>query len=303
MSPINRRQFMRAGALGLASLPALSMLGCAPEPEPVVEAPPPGPPLGMPIGVQLYTVRNECEKDFEGALKRIAEIGYKQVEVYDFYGRTAADVKKLLDANGLKAPSGHWMLPVLRKNLKQAIEDAKTIGCEYMIMPILMPNERRNLNDYRRHAETFNKIGKACKEAGIQFGYHNHNFEFQEFDGVTAFDELMSKTDPDVVKIELDCYWVTRAGKDPVDYFKKYAGRVHLLHIKDAMQDAPVSTELDEGRGYFTEIGRGKIDWARIFGNATEAGVRHYFVEQDQWDGSPFDSIQVSHDYLMNLKV
>ena len=294
---------MRAGALGLAGLPALGLLGCTTGPEPAVESTPPGPPLGLPVGVQLYTVRNECEKDFEGALARIAKMGYQEVEVYDFYGRTAVEVRRLLDANGLKAPSGHWMLPRLTKNLKQSIDDAKSVGCEYVVMPILAPEERSSLEDFRRHAETFNQVGKQCQEAGLQFGYHNHNFEFTEFDGVMAFDELMSRTYPGLVKIELDCYWVTRAGKDPVDYFKKYAGRIHLLHIKDAMKEAPVSLEFDKGRGFFTEVGRGKIDWVRIFRHAREAGVRRYFVEQDQCDGSPFESLQISIDYLKKLQV
>jgi sugar phosphate isomerase/epimerase len=306
MSPINRRKFLQKGAAGLAALPALSLISCQTEQPP---APAPkeetgtAPPLGLPIGVQLYTVRNECEKDFEGTLAKVAAIGYKEVEVYDFYKKTAADVRKLLDANGLTAPSGHFMMAKMKSALAKSIEDAKTLGMEYFICPILDPKDRDSMDDFKRHAEFFNKVGKQCKEAGLQFGYHNHDFEFKSYDGVLPYDELLRLTDPDLVKFELDCYWMTRAGKDPVEYMTKNPGRYPLLHIKDAVKDAPTSTDLDEGRGYFTEVGRGTIDWVRIFKAAPTGGVKHYYVEQDMCDGSPLDSIKISYDYLKNLRV
>lgn len=305
MSPLNRRQFLQKGAAGLASIPALAAVSCT-TPEPV-PAPPvdtgTAPPHGLPIGLELYTVRNECEKDLEGTIAQVAAIGYKEVEVYDFYGRKAAEVRKLLDANGLKSPSGHFLMPKLKKGLEKHIEDGKTLGMEYFICPILDPEDRDGLDDYQRLAEFFNKVGEQCQKAGIQFAYHNHNFEFKTFDGVVPYDELLRLTDPELVKMELDCYWTTRAGKDPLDYFQKHPGRFPLLHIKDAKAGAPTATEMDAGRGFFTEVGRGTIDWKRIFKAAPQGGLKHYFVEQDECDGSPLDSIKISHDYLKNLKV
>ena len=303
MSPVNRREFLRKSAVGLASIPALSMISCEKAPEPAPPPAPTGPPLGLPVGVQLYTVRRECEKDFEGTLKQVAAIGYKHVEVYDFYGKTVADVRKLLDADGLKTPSGHWLLPKLKKNLAKSIEEAQTLGCEYLVMPILDVPERKTLEQFKRHAEFFNKVGEQCKKANLQFAYHNHNFEFKTFGEVTAYDELLRLTDPELVKMELDCYWMTRAGKDPVEYLQKYPGRFPLLHIKDAMPGAPIATELEAGRGYFTEVGRGTIDWKRIFRAAATSGMKHYYVEQDECDGSPLDSIRTSYEYLKKLAV
>lgn len=305
MSPINRRDFLRKGAAGLASIPALATISCTPAPEPAPPQPPPpaGPPLGLPLGVQLYTVREQCEKDFEGTIKQVAAIGYKQVEVYDFYGKTAAEARKLLDDNGLKAPSGHWLLAKLRKSVDKCIEDAKTIGCEYLIMPILDAPERKTLDQYKRHAAFFNKIGEKCKAAGIQFGYHNHNFEFQKFGETTAFDFLLKELDPELVKFEMDCFWVTHAGQDPVALMEKYPGRFPLLHIKDLKAGHEATTELDARMGLFAEVGSGTIDWKRIFKAAPKGGLKHYYVEQDYCEMPPLESIKKSYEYLSKLAV
>jgi sugar phosphate isomerase/epimerase len=309
MSSINRRDFLRKSAAGLASLPALAAISCSTTPEtttmPVKEAVPTGPPYGIPVGLQLYTVRDECEKDFEGTLKQIAAIGYKNVEVYDFYGKTAADVKKLLDENGLKAPSGHWLLPKLQKSLPKTIEDAKTIGCEYIVMPIFDPPERKTFDQFKRHAEYFNKVGEQCKKEGLSFCYHNHNYEFQKHDDSTIFDYLLSAFDPQYVNVEMDCFWVTHAGYDPVEYMEKYPGRFPLLHIKDLKPGNEPTTRLDaeKGASLFAPVGKGTIDWKRIFEAAPKGGLKYYFVEQDYCEGSPLDAIKVSYDYLKNLAV
>ncbi len=308
MSPINRREFMRKSAAGLASLPALAGISCSttPQPEAPKAAPPAGPPFGMPVGLQLYTVRDQCVKDFEGTIKKIAAIGYKEVEIYDFYGKTAAEARKLLDDNGLKSPSGHWMLPVLQTKLGKAIEDAKTMGCEYIVMPILdKPAERKKLDQYKKLVESFNKIGEQCRKAGLQFAYHNHNFEFQTMDGKLVYDFLLAELDPELVKMEMDCFWVTHAGHDPVAYLEKYPGRIPMLHIKDLKAGNQSATELDaeKGASLFAEVGNGTIDWKRIFAAAHKSGLKHYFVEQDFCAGDPLDSIKMSFDYLHNLSV
>jgi len=307
MIPINRRDFLRKSAAGLASLPALAAISCSTTPEtttaPVQPPMPAGPPLGIPVGLELYTVREQCAKDFEGTLKQVAAIGYKNVEVYDFYGKTAADVKKLLDDNGLKAPSGHWALAKLRKNLAKSIGDAKTLGCEYLIMPILDESERKTFDQYKRHVEFFNKVGAECKKAELQFGYHNHNFEFRKFGDTTAFDYLLTSLDPELVKIEMDCFWVIHAGQNPVAYFEKFPGRFPLLHIKDLKAGHEPTTEKDDKIGLFAEVGHGTIDWKRIFAAAPKGGLKYYFVEQDYCERPPLESIKISFDYLKTLSV
>jgi len=306
MSHINRRDFIRKSAAGLASIPALATLGCSttPEPAPAPAAPKPsGPPLGIPVGLQLYTLRDTIAKDFEGVIKQVASIGYKNVETYDFYGKSAADVKKILDDNGLKAPSGHWLMAKLRKSLDKCIEEAKGIGCEYLIMPILDPPDRKTLDQFKRHVEFFNKAGEKCKKAGITFAYHNHNFEFQKFGETTAFDYMLKSLDPELVKIEMDCFWVTHAGQDPVAYMENNPGRFPLLHIKDLKAGNEPTTELVAKMGLFAEVGSGTIDWKRIFAAAPKGGLKYYYVEQDYCERPPIESVKMSFDYLNQLSV
>ncbi len=289
----SRRQFLRRSASGLAGL-ALGLRARR-----SLEAS----PLGLPIGLELYTVRNECDKDLEGTLKQVAAAGYKEVEMYSFYGRKASEIRRMLDANGLVCPSAHYETPAIRSRWEREIEFGKELGLQYMICAFLHPDERKSLDDYRRLAGLFNRTGEQCRKAGLQFAYHNHNFEFREFGGVVAYDELLKSTDAAAVQLELDCYWLTRAGRNPQDYFHKYPGRFPLLHIKDRKSGYAPSTVMDEGPGPFTEVGRGSIDWAAIFRAAPKGGVKHYFVEQDFCDRSPLESIRISFDYLNNLKV
>jgi sugar phosphate isomerase/epimerase len=260
-------------------------------------------PLGLPIGVQLYTVRNELAKDLPGTIKKVAAIGYKQVEIFDFYGKNSAEMRKLLKDNGLTAPSAHYQVAQIKSSWEQQIEYAQAIGLKYMVNAITWPPERNSLDDYKGLAELFNKAGEQCGKAGIQFAYHNHNFEFKMFDGVVAYDELLRLTDPKLVQFEMDCFWVTRAGKDPVEYFQRHPGRFPLLHVKDLKKGYPTTVEDDFKPGPFAEVGQGVIDWKRIFGAAAKAGVKHYYVEQDECEQSPLESIRISFEYLKNLKV
>ena len=145
------------------------------------------------IGVQLYTIRAEMAKDFDGSLKKIAELGFKEVEFAGYYNRTPQQVKSLLGQLGMTSPSAHVPIDALRNSLDQTIETAKIIGHRYLICPFLMPPERKSLDQYKQHAALFNKAGEACKKAGIQFGYHNHDFEFKELDGKMPFDLLLAE--------------------------------------------------------------------------------------------------------------
>jgi len=245
------------------------------------------------IGLQLYTVRNQMEKDFDDTLAKVASTGFKEVEFAGYYNRTPQQVKSVLSANGLTSPSAHVSLKALSDDWQKTIETAATIGHRYLICAYLVPEERKSLDDYKRHADTFNRAGEACKKAGIQFGYHNHDFEFPALDGSVPFDLLLQKTDPKLVKIELDLYWIIKAKQDPLKYFAAHPGRFPLLHVKD-MDNTP--------KQFFTEVGRGVIDFKPIFAQSGKAGVKHYFVEQDQCPGSPLDSIKVSFDYLSKLE-
>ncbi|MGH9840756.1 MAG: sugar phosphate isomerase/epimerase family protein [Blastocatellia bacterium] len=244
------------------------------------------------IGLQLYTVRTEMAKDFEGSLKRVAELGYSEVEFAGYYNRAPKDVRAILDRYKLAAPAAHVPLKDVQANLDQTIEAAQVIGHKFLICPYLEDKDRRSLDDYKRHAATFNKAGEACQKAGIQFGYHNHDFEFQSFGGKMAYDQLLADTDPKLVTMELDLYWIVKASQDPLAYMAKYPGRFTLFHVKEM--------DKTDKRG-ITEVGRGVIDFKTIFAKSKGA-IKHYFVEQDTSPGSPFDSIKVSIDYLKQLE-
>ena len=290
---INRRDFIRGTAAGAAAIAAGAQLTRN------IFAN----PYGKPIGLQLYTVREQLEKDVPGTIKQVAAIGYKEVEIYDLYGMSPGQFTKLLKDNGLTAVSGHYLLNVEETQWEKKVAEAKELGLKYMVHAILDPEERKSLDDYKRHVELFNKIAEQAHKAGIQFCYHNHDFEFQKFDGITVYDYLLKQLDPKLVQFEMDCFWVTHAGQDPVTFFKKYPGRFPLLHIKDLKAGIPPSTEFDARMGLFAEVGKGTIDWKRIFAAAPQGGMKHFFVEQDYCEIPPLESIKVSYEYLHKLTV
>ena len=245
------------------------------------------------IGVQLYSVRNEMAKDFEGSLKKIAELRYKQVEFAGYYNRTPQQVKALLDQLGLESPSAHVPIQALRQDPAKAIETAKAIGHRYVICPYLDASERKTLDQYKQHAALFNQVAETCRKAGLKFAYHNHDFEFMPIDGKLPFDLLLAETQKDLVQIELDLYWTVKAKQDPLAWLKKHPGRFAAFHVKD-MDNTP--------RGFFTEVGRGVIDFKPIFAAGRQAGVELFIVEQDATPGSPFDSLKISADYLKTFE-
>ena len=245
------------------------------------------------IGLQLYTVRSNMEKDFEGTLRQVAALGIKEVEFAGYFGRKPEQVKKLLTELKLDAPSAHFSSVVGRDELPKAIEDAKIIGHKYLVFAYLREEERRSLDDYKKLVDKLNKAGEECHKAGIQFAYHNHDFEFIKWDGQLPYDLILSQTDANLVKMEMDLYWITKAGYDPVSYFEKHSGRFPLVHVKD-MDNTP--------KKYFTEVGHGTIDFKRIFSNADKGGIKHYFIEQDETPADPLESVKVSVKYLRDLK-
>lgn len=259
------------------------------------------------IGLQLYTLRELMAKEPDATLRKVAEIGYKEVESFGygdgkFLGKTPKEYGALLKSLGLTAPSGHYMTGnvmmkgegTLTNNWKRAVDDAAEIGQKYMVCAYLFPPERTKLDDYKKFAELFNKSAEVCKAAGIQFAYHNHDFEFEALDGQIPYDILTSQTDPKLVQLELDLYWATRAGQDPVALFKKHPGRFPLWHIKDIAKTPEKE---------FAEVGTGSIDFQRIFDARKTAGLKHYFVEQDVTKRPPLEAIAISYQNLSKLKV
>jgi len=261
------------------------------------------PPL---IGLQLYTVRDAMGKDPLGTLAHVAQIGYNSVEnaTYTgsekFYGMDAQTYKKVLTNNGLVALSGHYRLgeemdhgaPVngtILNDWQKAVDDASAVGLKYMVCAYLSDQERGTLDHYKKLADIFNKAAETCKKSNIQFCYHNHNFEFEVQDGVFPYDILLDKTDKDLVKMEMDLYWIKKAGQDPLALFQKHPGRFPLWHIKDMSKEADQS---------FAEVGSGIIDFKTIFQHKDQAGMKYFFVEQDKCPGSPFDSIAQSIKFI-----
>lgn len=245
------------------------------------------------IGLQLYTVRNDLEKDFEETLGKIAAIGIKEIEFAGYFGRKPKDVKKILKELNLAAPSAHFSSVVGRDELSTAIEAAKIIGHKYLVFAYLKEEERRSLDDYKSLVEKLNKAGEECRKAGLQFAYHNHDFEFVKMDGQNPYDLILAETDKNLVKMEMDLYWISKAGYDPVSYFEKYPGRFPLVHVKD-MDATPEK--------FFTEAGRGVIDFKKIFSKAELAGIKHYFIEQDETPAEPLESVKTSFEYLKRLQ-
>jgi sugar phosphate isomerase/epimerase len=242
------------------------------------------------IGVQLYTVRSLMEKDFAGTLKAVAEIGFEEVEFAGYFDHQPEEVKTILDRLGLAAPASHVSIDFLRRDLAGTIEQARAVGHDYLICPWLAPEERVSIESYKTVAGYFNEVGKACRDAGLRFGYHNHDFEFETIDGRLPFDVLLDETDPELVDYELDLFWITRGGEDPFRYFERYPGRFTLCHVKDMAENEQM-----------VEVGSGRIDFKTIFARAEQAGLEHFFVEHDE-PQDPLASIKASHDYLEALR-
>lgn len=258
-------------------------------------------PLGIPIGIQPYTVRNEMTKDLAGTLKQLARMGYQSIEAgVPFYGKQAAEARSLLRSMKLISPSGGFGSPKDDAAWAKSIEQARTLGVKYMIT--VAPREwTTSLDGWKRVGERFNKLGEQSKKAGLALTYHNHHWEYKIYNGVVAYDQLLQSTDPELVKMEMDIFWTTYAGQDPLKYFEKYPGRFPLWHLKDLKKGFPPSTDKVSGNP-FAEIGAGIIDWKRIFTGAKKAGLKYYFVEQDQCDRPPLESARMSCEYLKKFK-
>ena len=243
------------------------------------------------IGLQLYTVRDQMKADFEGTLARVAQIGYKEVEFAGYFNHSPTEVRAILAKNGLSSPSTHIMLGELDA-WKAALDTAKAVGHEYIVVPWIPQEKRMTLDGWKSVAAVFNRGAQMAHDAGLQFAYHNHDFEFPKMEGQVPYDVLLQNTDPKLVQLEIDLYWITKGGQDPLDYFARWPGRVPLVHVKDSA-GAPEHKMVD--------VGAGKIDWKRILAKKDQAGIKHCFVEHDQ-PPQPFDDIAASYRYLKDLE-
>ncbi len=244
------------------------------------------------LGVQLYTLRNLMREDFVGTIEQVAAQGYKELEFAGYYDNSPEEVRALLDRLEVTSPAAHIGFQILENDLDGALGAAQVIGHDYIIAPWIPPPQR-NADGYKRLIDDCNRYGAACKERGLQFAYHNHDFEFDEVDGAIAFDTFLDSTDPELVAIELDLFWIVKAGKDPLDYFARYPGRFHLCHVKDMADKG--------GEENMVSVGQGQIDFASIFAASEQAGLKHYIVEHDNPE-DPLASIQRSITYLQGLE-
>ncbi len=237
------------------------------------------------VALQLYTLREQAKSDLAGTLARVAEIGYTAVEFAGLYGHSAPDVRRMLDANGLRAVAAHVPLTDFKARLDGVIEDMGTLGCQWAIIPAL-PQELRTADRLNELVQDFSEYGRRVAEAGMRFAYHNHDFEFTQKlpSGEPLYHELVERTEPGVVSFELDAYWVVRGGYDPVHILTDHADRIALLHLKDANKDDPTDD---------APFGDGSLDWTAILAASRAAGVELYVVEQDN-PSSAFADIEAS---------
>lgn len=225
------------------------------------------------VGLQLYTVRDMAQRDFLGTLEYVARLGYKDMEFAGYFDVPVRTLKRHLDVLGLSAPSAHVPLTALQNNLDAVIDDALELGHRYLVMPYLTQEQRAGgIDTYKRLAEFLNGVGETCRQRGVYLAYHNHDFEFETLQGQLPYDVLLEVPAENLL-MELDLYWTTKAGYDPIAYFKKHPGRFPLWHVKDM-----------DSQGGFADVGSGVIDFDRIFAQRALAGLQHGFVERDQTD-------------------
>lgn len=274
-------------------------------------------PLGRLVGLQLYSVRKFLPKDYAGTLKQVAALGYREVEAAGFFDHSASEVKQVMADAGLRCVSAHYSLANLLKDVDGTLQYAKALGLEYVICssPSVADPQKiasypggasqytqhgMTLDDWRWNAEQFNQLGKRFKGEGIRFGYHNHTTEFLDLGGSNGLDVLLNNTDPALVTLEMDCGWVVAAGKNPVTYLGQYPNRFSMLHVKDLKPAVPGKAPADRTS---TVLGKGTIDYKPIFEAAKKAGLKHYFVEQEDFDGDPMDELKEDYQYLHTMQI
>jgi sugar phosphate isomerase/epimerase len=298
----SRRDFLKlsgAGAIAAFAIPALEGKGIS-MPGPFAA---PRDPKSFGLALQLYTIRDAMEKDVPGSLKKVSDMGYKYVELAKyadgkFYGYQPVEFKKLVSDLGLEILSSHTQVEaqgITLDNAKKMAEDHAKLGVKYCVQPWVVEEARKTVASYQKMVADWNKVGEIMKKSGIQFGYHNHNFEFDHVEGkVPYFDIFLKELDKDLVTMEMDLFWVTKAGQNPVDIFKKYPGRFQLFHMKDMYtKQAPFFTTV--GVNDFAPVGAGLINFKEILAAKDIAGMKYMIVEEDKSrEDKPFDDIKTS---------
>ncbi len=284
----NRRQFLvsAAGLMAAAATPTWAQA------------------RSIPLGLQLYTVRQDLAKDYDGTMRQLKAIGIRNVQAnLTMSGKSSADQKKLYDSLGISWKSIHAGGDALRGNIQPTIDEAAKVGitnitCSFPLFPIdrakIMAGP--TIDDWKRNAETFNKCGQACKAAGMTFGYHNHNLEFRKIGAVVPYDFLLKETDPSLVHMEMDIGWVVAGGADPAAYLTKYPTRFHSLHIKDLKNQGIPNTNMKMTSAI---IGQGIIDWKKLIPVIHKTSVEHAFLEiEEPYVPSPMGMVKASFEYL-----
>lgn len=294
-----RRDFLKISAAGALGVIALGPMACKPGVKQAVQT---VDKKSFGVGLQLYTVRDEMVKDVPGTLKKLSDMGYKNLEMASyadgkFYGFAPADFKKMVNDLGMEIISSHTSVEaegITIDSAKKMAEDHAALGVKYCVQPWIEEKDR-NVEMYKKMIADWNQVGAVMKEVGIQFGYHNHNFEFKPTeDGlIPYYDIFMKEMDASLITMELDMYWATKAGQDPVEMFNKYPGRFQLFHFKDmAQQSAPFYDVIKDD---ITSVGAGLIDFKRIYAARETAGMKYLFVEDDnQGNGKPFEAVEIS---------
>jgi len=304
----SRREFLRVSAAGALGAIVLSQSGyrnaaksatqAAVSAEPAVVD-----PKTFGIGLQLYTIRDAMKLDVPGSLQKVSNAGYKYIELADyangkFYGYEPVDFKKLVNDLGMEILSSHTQVEaagITLDNAQKMAEDHSKLGVKYCIQPWIVEEARTTIKSYKKMAADWNKVGGIMKDHGIIFGYHNHNFEFDTVEGkIPYYDIMLAELNPELVTMEIDLFWTTKAGQNPVEIFKKYPGRFQIFHMKDMFtKEAPYYTTV--GEDDFAPVGAGVINFKEILAAKDEAGMKYMIVEQDlSKEGQPFEDIKTS---------
>lgn len=283
-------------------------------------------------GIQLFSLPKLLEEDFAGTIQVLAQMGYKELELFGpypfsapsahqrweavtpalgfkgsgYFGKDIREVKKILDDNGLTAPSAHTDLDTLINGMGRLAEAAHILGHQYVTLPAIPDEKRQTIEDYHRIAETFNQIGENAKKLGIRFAYHNHGYGIQPVDDIVPLEIIFEETDPGLVFFEMDIFWTSAGGADPLDYLEKYSGRYHLMHLKDMKEKKQFSGDGGDATQwialfpYMSSAGDGVLEVKSIVEKALATGVRHFFVEQDMV-ADPETALKRSIDFLQKL--